>query len=219
MFWKWSQRHLISSSYFLFQKRFIPLRLHCLCDLILTTPLLLWTCTFSCSSTKHCWRRNVTGWPASLGLPWNAGSCSFVAATQPSITPLDQLLECLSQLPTSCKRKSMNLVWNCLTRVNLLCNMAHHSNTKSFRDVKFPHELAELFFLKLKWSWNLKWAVNESTVSKISARCTSFPANGEKNPSEGTLPPHFRSPPLYLLGSWFALEGHPSPSAYSAPWR
>lgn len=26
--------------------------------------------------------------------------------------------------------------------------MAHHSNTKSFLDVKFPHELAELFFPK-----------------------------------------------------------------------
>lgn len=161
----------------MFQKCAIPLRLHCLCDLILTTPLLLWTCTFICSSTKHYWRRNVTGWPASLGLPWNAGSCSFVAATQPSITPLDQLFKCLSQLPTSCKRKSMNLVYNRLTIGNVLCNIAHHSNNKSFFDVKFPHELAEPF-LKLKWSWNIKWAVNESVVSKISARCTSFPANG-----------------------------------------
>lgn len=187
LFWNRLQRRLKCNSYFLLQKRSIPLRLHCLCDLILTTPLLLWTCAFSCSSTKPCWKRNVSGWPASLWLPWNAGSFSFMAATQPSITPLDQLLKCLSQLPTSCKRKSMNLVWNCLTRVNLLCNMEHHSNTKSFLDVKFPHELAALF-LKLKWSWNMKWAVNESTVSKISARCTSFPANGNATQRE-----HFAS--------------------------
>lgn len=73
-------------------------------------------------------------------------------------------------------KKGMNLDWN-LDWGNLLCNMAHHSNSKSFFDVKFPYELAELF-LKSKWSWNMKWSVKESVFSDLSARCKSFPANG-----------------------------------------
>lgn len=124
-------------TYVVFAMRYIPLW-HCLCDLILTTTLSIWICTFTCSPTNRRWKRNLTGWVASFKHLWDAGSQGFAGTAQPSITPLNQAFQRLCQLPASCKEVSQREAFQRFNEiVSKQVTTCHHSNIKLSKWINF----------------------------------------------------------------------------------